>query len=124
MSVTLTEIEQIRYLLGYPNQPHFTDRIAVAVNLNCSTDDCPTTKTLRTLLQEISKCDQQIRNVRPFAAETFSSGGAGTRQYAQSQRMAILKQEAENYIQQVATLLNIPIMRTPYAPAHQGRTMR
>ena len=68
---------------------------------------------------EISRIQQQIKNVRPFAAETFSSGGAGTRQYNQPERLGSLYQEGRRWVQEVAALMRMPSYR-PIFPGSSG----
>lgn len=101
--MTLSEHETIRYYLGLPNHPDWLQRIVVATNALAPAQE----KTLRSLLLELSKIEQQIKNVRPFGAETFSSGSGGTRQYNQGQRLPLLKQEGKGYVQRLAVILNI-----------------
>jgi hypothetical protein len=103
MTFSLTEQESIRYYLGLPNHPDYLHRIAVATNALAPAQEA----SARSVLLQLAKIEQQIKNVLPFAAETFSSGTGGTRQYNQGQRLPVLKQEATSYVHRLGDLLNI-----------------
>ncbi|MEB3313732.1 MAG: hypothetical protein VKL98_06250 [Cyanobacteriota bacterium] len=74
-------------------------------------------------LLEIARTQQQIKNLRPFAAETFSSSGAGTRQYNQPERLGSLYQEGRCWVQEVAALMRLPPYR-PIFPSSSGTAGR
>ena len=101
--MTVTEHETIRHYLGFPNHPDWLSRIVVATNSLAPAQE----QSLRSVLLELGRIEQQIKNVRPFAAETFSSGTGGTRQYNQGQRIPLLKREAKDYVQRLSVILNL-----------------
>ena len=122
MAITDPERETIRAVLGYPLESVYTTKIEESCNR--ITQHFPQAEaTLRSALLEIARIQQQIKNVRPFAAETFSSSGAGTRQYNQPERLGSLYQEGRRWVQEVAALMRMPPYR-PIFPSSSGTGSR
>ncbi|XGB42896.1 MAG: hypothetical protein LVS60_03510 [Nodosilinea sp. LVE1205-7] len=122
MTITDPERETIRAVLGYPLESVYTKKIDDSCNR--ITQHFPQAEaTLRSALLEIARIQQQIKNVRPFAAETFSSSGAGTRQYNQPERLGSLYQEGRRWVQEVAALMRMPPYR-PIFPSSSGTAGR
>ncbi|MFZ4641295.1 MAG: hypothetical protein ACOYMP_12955 [Nodosilinea sp.] len=125
MAITDPERETIRAVLGYPLETVYTQMIDDSCH-RLSQQFPQAEATLRSALLEISRIQQQIKNVRPFAAETFSSGGAGTRQYNQPERLGSLYQEGRRWVQEVAALMPMPPYRSifPGSSGTLGRVNR
>ena len=122
MAITDPERETIRAVLGYPLESVYTKKIDDSCNR--ITQHFPQAEaTLRSALLEIARIQQQIKNVRPFAAETFSSSGAGARQYNQPERLGSLYREGRRWVQEVAALMRMLPYR-PIFPSSSGTAGR
>jgi hypothetical protein len=111
MTMTDAEIESVRRYLGYPGGTEYKTMLSSrCADMLDSTSEA----TIRSHLRQLDRLQQQITNTVPFAAETFNSGSAGTRQYAPGQRLATLHQEANQYINEIASTLRIGIYRRIY----------
>lgn len=117
MSLTTAEIESIRRYLGYPGDATNTQAIAD----RCATYLTEASEgTIRGHLRQLDRIQQQITNVVPFAAQTFSSGAGGTQQYAPGQRMAAFHQEANQYIDEIAHTTGLTVYRRIYGGGGDG----
>lgn len=111
MALTDTEIENLRRFLGYPAGPAYKQTIAARCT---EVLDVASEATVRAHLRQLDRLQTQLTNTVPFAAETFNSGAAGTRQFAPGQRMATLHQEANQYINELAATLRLGVYRRIY----------
>lgn len=126
MSATFTtaEREQIRRYLGYPLQ---AQAIANIIS-RCSVVEgfgLDAMETVRGLLRELSRLDQQIKNVTPFSAQTFSSSAAGTRQSPPNLQLQTFKDEARRLIAELSETISLNVCRDIYGlQGGQARTIR
>jgi hypothetical protein len=111
MSFTDAEIESIRRYLGYPADASTVQAIAAQCVARVATT---AENTIRGHLRQLDRLQQQMTTTVPFAAQTFSSGGAGTQQYAPGQRMATLHSEANQYIDEIAATTGLTVYRRIY----------
>ena len=121
MSFTPAEIESVRRYLGYPGLQTHVDAIAdQAALLSAETE-----ATIRAHLRQLDRLQTQITSTVPFAAETFNSGAGGTRQYGIGQRMKTLHDEANRYISEIASTLQLGVYRRIYGQSQgQSNTIR
>lgn len=117
MTLTAGHIETIRRYLGYPGDQGNFDAIAqrCAERLTEHSE-----KTVLTALQNLGRLQQLMQNVTPFAAQTFSSGAGGTQQYAPGQRLATLHHEANQWIDEIAATIGLPVYRRLYGSSWGG----
>jgi hypothetical protein len=119
-----TEREQIRRYLGYPASGQIT--VNVSIRCDAVLAEAPAAiETVRELLRELARLDQQRKNVTPFAAQSFSSSAAGTRQFFPGQQMAVLKEEQQRLTAELSETLSLSIYRDIYAAkSGQAHTLR
>jgi predicted phage terminase large subunit-like protein len=119
MTLTAAEIESVRRFLGFPGGPEYrqtlSDRAAEIL-------DDASEATVRSHLRQLDRLQQLMSNTIPFAAQTFSSGAAGTQQYAARQRMGTLHMEANHYINEISSTLCLGIHRRIYGQGTGFRT--
>lgn len=125
MTLSAADLEGIRRYLGYPGDL----ATAQAIAAQCATRVTePAEATIRSQLRQLERLQTQMTTTVPFAAQTFSSGGAGTQQYAPGQRMATLHNEANQYIDEIANTTGLTVYRRIYGQSggrwSGGRTMR
>ena len=79
--------------------------------------------TVRSHLRQLDRLQQLMSNTIPFAAQTFSSGAAGTQQYAAGQRMGTLHMEANQYINEISSTLCLGVHRRIYGRGMGGSSI-
>lgn len=103
--------EKIRRFLGYAVEPQAIANITARCTVVSSTSP-EAEETAKGLLRELGKIEQQIKNARPYAAQTFSAGSSqGTQQYLPGDRLNSLKREAKGYVDELALLLSLTVQR-------------
>lgn len=111
MTLAAADIETLRRFLGYPAGADYVQAIAD----RCAQVLSPESEaTVKQHLRELGRLQQQITNTVPFAAETFNSGAGGTRQYAPGQRLGVLHEEANRYIDELASTIRMAVYRRIY----------
>lgn len=122
MALPESDVEKIRRYLGYPGGADYRQMLSdrcLEILDELSED------TVKGHLRQLDRLQQQLTNTAPFAAQTFSSGAGGTNQYLPGQRMASLHQEANQYIDEIASTIRMGVHRRIYGQSWGGsRTMR
>lgn len=122
MALNSAEIESIRRYLGYAADAGTLSAIAAQCSISVSE---PAEATVRSILRQLDRLQQQMTTAVPFSAQTFNSGAGGTQQYAPGERMGSLHREANQYIAELAATTNLIIKRRIYGTSlGGGRTMR
>ncbi|MBE9157891.1 hypothetical protein IQ265_13805 [Nodosilinea sp. LEGE 06152] len=117
MTLTAADIEGIRRFLGYPGDMGTHQAIAAQCAARVAEISEP---AIRAHLRQLERLQTQMTTTVPFAAQTFSSGAGGTQQYAPGQRMATLHQEANQYIDEIASTTGLVVYRRIYGGGDGG----
>ena len=124
MIFSASEYEQIRRYLGHPADPQAIANIVERCN-HVQGLGAEVIETVRQILRDLSRTDQQIKNVLPFAAQTFTSSASGTRQSPPGLQLDLLKGEGRRLVFELSETLGLSIYRDIYkVSAGPARTLR
>lgn len=124
MTLAANDIEQIRRHLGYPVDPQYQQQIITRVAVVNAYPE--TVQTVRRILRELGRIEQERRSSRPFADRTLTSNASGTSQRSPSFGADHYQQTIRQYIDELAHTLGLSVMRYPQASGWQssGRISR
>jgi uncharacterized protein YoaH (UPF0181 family) len=106
--------ERIRRFLGYSVNQAAVDRIQSAMNQMAGVSE-DAIGTCQANLRELEKIWQQINETRPYAAAaSYSTAGSST-DYYPGQRLGVLREEGRRYVNEVAEMLQLQVVRDVFA---------
>lgn len=114
MSFTDSDREKIRRYLGYSTAVGHLSQITQACT-RLETQSAATVETVQELLRDLDRLQTEIKNSRPFTAQTFSSDASGTRQNVPGLQLQTLKGEAFRIASEIADTLQLPIISNIWA---------
>ncbi len=105
--------EAIRHYMGYPVDQALIDRVQARCTAVESLSPGAVV-TAQSYIRDLQRLDKQLIQATPFASQTFSSNAGGTTQHIPGQRLATLKNEARRHICNLASLMQLIVLRDIY----------